>query len=128
VAREELKKLDAVVAKLRTEVDKLKAAGYVKLHGKQNERLQAAEKVLLTSKAKFDTASKKQAELKAVLEKAQALVGDFDKIPFEGGKTVLGGLKSVIPTGVDDVLDAVDTLSNVAGAIGFLGSGVAPTT
>jgi archaellum component FlaC len=121
----ELKKLGESLGKLRSEVDKLKntAPKLSKLHAKQNAKLQTAEKAYQVSRDKFLASAKRDAEIKDLLDKAKVLVGDLNKIPFQGSKSVLDGLKKFKPSSADDVFSAVDTLSSLTGAVGGVGAG-----
>jgi len=121
----ELKKLGESLGKLRSQVDKLKntAPKLSKLHAKQNAKLQTAEKAYQVSRDKFLASAKRDAEIKDLLDKAKVLVGDLNKIPFQGSKSVLDGLKKFKPSSADDVFSAVDTLSSLTGAVGGVGAG-----
>ncbi len=121
----QLKSLGDSLAKIRSELPKLKLAT-PKIYAKQVGKLDAAEKAYGVARDKWQASLVRDAEIRAVLDQARVLVGDLNKIPFQGTKTVLDGLKRFKPSSADDVLAAVDTLSSLSGAVGSVGMAMTP--
>jgi prefoldin subunit 5 len=117
----EVDRLDADITKLESQMSRLKGS-HAALHASLTKQVDKLRKSLILAMGNHEKANRRDAELRAALEKAKELVGDLNKIPFERANSVVDVFKRLKPTNAKEGLDLADsiieTIDNAAGMAG----------
>lgn len=121
IMRKELTELDSTLKKLNSDLGKLSGAKLKAFEGKQ-AKVAALEAEKAKLQGKLDSALALDAQMVQALENARKLVGDLEKIPFTGCRSVCDSLKRYASAdgvigGIDSVNSVIGSATSLAGAI-----------